>query len=335
MQHKIAFLIADGMGDYPVADLGGRTPLQAASTPNMDQLASRGVIGRCRSIPPNLPPGSDIANMALFGYDPRTFHTGRGPIEAAAKGLDLTPEDIVYRLNLCTVSELNPAGRMLDYCAGHIETDRAARLIERLQDELGSERFRFETGVQYRHLLIQKGGRDSLEASLAINPPHDILGASLAEDLRTFSDSPELEAIVHGAADILSHPSNDSQANAVWPWGQGAALHLPDFTQTYGLRGAVISAVDLVKGLGRAAGCEVIEVPGATGLLQTNYRGKMEAARDFLTRGDFVYLHLEGPDECGHAGNAREKIEAIERFDSEIVGPLLPFHPGLGQDPYA
>jgi 2,3-bisphosphoglycerate-independent phosphoglycerate mutase len=324
MQTKIVFLIADGMGDYPLDELDGRTPLQAAETPNMDRLASQGIVGRCRTIPLGLPAGSDIANMALFGYDPRTYHTGRGPIEAAAQGLDLNPDDLVYRLNLCTVSEFTDQGRMLDYCAGHISTEQAAELIERLESRLATERFGFKTGVQYRHLLIHKHGRDSVEATLDINPPHDILGQELATDLATFKTSPALSQLVHGAADILRNHGKAGPANAVWPWGQGPALHLPSFFETFGCHGGVISAVDLVKGLGQAAGCEVLEVPGATGLLDTNYSGKMQAARDFLHHGDFVYLHLEGPDECGHAGSWSQKIEAIERFDANIVGPLLP-----------
>jgi len=322
MGRKLLFLIADGMGDWPLAELGGRTPLQAAATPQLDALASSALAGVCRTVPPGLPPGSDVANMSLLGFDPRRWHTGRGPIEAAAQGLELHPDDLVWRMNLVTVSEFSDQGIMRDYSAGHIDTATAHRLIARLQERLGNAVFRFHPGVQYRHLLVQQGGATSSEAVLTINPPHDITDQPLAPDMAVFAASERLQRLVREAAVLLADSDNPSRANAVWPWGQGRPLHLEPFAARFGLRGAVISAVDLLKGLGRAADMAVPEVPGATGLLDTNYAGKVAAALAFLEQGDFVFLHVEAPDECGHGGDLAGKVEAIRRFDEHVVGPL-------------
>jgi 2,3-bisphosphoglycerate-independent phosphoglycerate mutase len=324
MRQKLIFLIADGMGDYPLAELEGKTPLQAADTPNLDYLAPRSVQGQCQTIPEGCPAGSDIANMALMGFDPLQYHTGRGPIEAAAQGLQLAPQDLVFRLNLCTVSEFSEQGQMLDYCAGHISTEQAREILHRLRKELKDQNLELVCGLQYRHLLVQRNGLEAPESGLEINPPHDILNQSLRSALQTYAQSPLLWDFLQESASILARPWNQTQANALWPWGQGGALHLPDFQEHFQLKGAVISAVDLIKGLARACGLQVLEVPGATGLLQTNYQGKAQAAWDFLQKGGFVYLHLEGPDECSHAGSIKDKIQAIQRFDQEILGPLLP-----------
>ncbi len=320
---KFLFLIADGMGDWPLEELGGGTPLSAAATPNMDRLASEGVVGVCKTIPDNMPPGSDVANMALLGYDPAERHTGRGPIEAAAMGLDCGPEDLIYRLNLTTVSAFDDGGTMLDYSAGHIKTDAARLLAARIGDACACDMFEVHPGVQYRHILVQKSAGQAPEADLVVSPPHDITNRAIREDLDRFRSSPALWKFVSCAAEVLAEPGNPTKANAAWPWGQGRALTLPGFLGEFGLKGAVVSAVDLVRGLGRAAGMEVMEVPGATGLLDTNYEGKVEAALEFLTRGDFVFVHLEGPDECGHGGLVEDKTESVVRFDARIVGPLL------------
>lgn len=326
MRQKLIYLIADGMGDYPLAELNGQTPIEAASTPNIDTLAAKSLIGQCQTIPQGMQPGSDIANMGLLGYDPRTYHTGRGPIEAVAQGLKLEENDLVFRLNLCTVSEFSSQGKMLDYCAGHISTEEAHDLLAFLTKGLNNNcPFQIIPGFQYRHLLLRKGGVQEKEAQLHLNPPHDILEKSLAQDINSFSQSPQLFDLLNKAATVLKAEENKTRANTLWPWGQGKALHLPSFLEVFGYSGAIISAVDLVKGLGKAAGMEVIDVPGATGLLDTNYQGKAEAAQEFLEHGDFLYLHLEAPDECGHAGNYRDKIESIENFDQYIVGPMLPF----------
>ncbi len=320
---KFVVCIADGMGDWPVESLGGKTPLMAADTPIMDRLAREGIVGLCRTVPHGMPPGSDVANMSLLGFDPATHHTGRGPIEAAAQGLDTEPDDLIWRLSLVTTDGFDENGVMRDYSAGHIATDAAAELIAALKKRLDDETFTLHPGVQYRHLLVQRGGAATADAGLTIRPPHDITDQGIAPDLTEYAKSPALWRIVREASEILrSMSGNATRANAVWPWGQGRSLALPNFETAFGLKGAVISAVDLVRGLGRASGMEVIEVPGATGLLDTNYAGKVEAALRFLERGDFVYVHLEGPDECGHGGDVAGKVEAIRRFDALVLDPL-------------
>lgn len=319
---KLLFLVADGMGGWAGEAAGGKTCLEAAQTPNMDAMAAEGAVGVCHTIPKGMAPGSDVANMALLGFDPARYHTGRGPIEAAAQGLELDHDDLVWRMNLVNLTELSAQGTMLDYSSGHIKTEVSRPLVEDLQNVLGDEIFQFHPGVQYRHLLVQKGGAVEPEAALRISPPHDITDKSIHGDMREFSRSARLWDLLFSAHERLATTAKGTNAKSIWPWGQGRPLFLPNFRQTFGRTGAVISAVDLVRGLGRAAGMEVIEVPGATGLIDTNYEGKVEAALDFLTRGDFVFVHLEGPDECGHAGNPAEKAEAIHRFDSRVVAPL-------------
>ena len=320
---KLLYLIADGMGGWPLDELDGKTTMEAAITPNMDDLARTGLVGRAQTVPQGMAPGSDVANMALLGFDPARYHTGRGPIEAAAQGLELDPDDLVWRLNLVTVSKLTIDGFMRDYSSGHIASEVSRPMVEKLQEKLGNDMFTFYPGVQYRHLLVQHQGALSDEANLEINPPHDITDKSIKLDLRTYSKSPFLWDLLFEAKEILDDRSvNTSKANSIWPWGQGRPLSLPDFRETFGMQGAVISAVDLIKGLGNASGMDVIDVEGATGLLDTNYEGKVQAALDYLKDNDFVFVHLEGPDECGHGGNAAEKVEAISRFDARIVAPL-------------
>ncbi len=323
---QILFLVADGMGDWPLESLGNTTPLQAAHTPNMDLLATTGSMGTCQTVPEGMQPGSDVANMALLGYAPETYHTGRGPIEAAAQGLDLDPDDLVWRLNLVTVSGFDDRSNMLDYSAGHINNDVAREIVEHLQDQLGDETFTFYPGIQYRHLLVQKKGKTAPEAGLVINPPHDITDQPIAADLATYATSPRLMDLLTKARELMRPWSEKCAANAIWPWGQGTPLLLPEFQKTFGHKGGIISAVDLVKGLGRAAGMDVLDIPGATGFLDTNYQGKVDAARAYLDQGDYVYLHVEAPDECGHMGDPAKKIQAIEDFDAKILGPLLESH---------
>jgi len=320
---RVLMLVADGMGDWPLDELGGKTPMQVAVTPNMDLLASWSRVGVCRTIPRDQPPGSDIANMALMGYDPARYHTGRGPIEAAALGLAPGPHDLIWRCNLVTLDALKPGGKMLDYSAGHIPSEISGPIIESLQNELGNDEFTFYPGVQYRHLLVQKNGYLAGAAKINVRPPHDILDREIDQDLEEFRSYPGLWDLVKRSEQILSRLKGESKADSIWPWGQGLPLTLPCFRDRFGLKGAVISAVDLIKGLGKAAGLEVIDVPGATGLLDTDYQGKVRAARSFLGENEFVFVHLEGPDECGHMGSVADKIEAISRFDRLIVGPLL------------
>ncbi len=324
MRPKLLFLIADGMGDFPLDALGGKTPLMAAATPHIDKLACRGRAGLVQTIPKGMEPGSDTANMALLGFDPTVHHTGRGPVEAAAKGLELDPDDLVWRLNLVTVSNFATDGLMRDHSAGHIDPAKAEEIVQDLGQLLGDETFQIHTGVQYRHLLVQRNGVGSPEEGLCPNPPHDILDKPIAPDLAEFAKAPRLDQLVRRAVERLTMTGKGTAANAVWPWGQGRPLHLPNFKKTHGLQGAVITAVDLVRGLGRAAGMEVLDVPGATALLDTNYEGKAQTALRFLQEGgDFVYLHVEAPDECGHSGNVEDKVEAIRRFDERIVGPIV------------
>jgi 2,3-bisphosphoglycerate-independent phosphoglycerate mutase len=319
---KTVFLVADGMAGWPLDILGGRTSLQAASTPTLDLLAPKSRCGRCQTVPEGMPPGSDVANMSLLGYDPRTHHTGRGPIEAAAQGLTLDPSDLVWRMNLVRLTELAGEGVMQDYSSGHISTATAAPLVARLATMAEGGPFQPVQGIQYRHLLVQRGGALTSAADLAIRPPHDILDQNIAQDLEAYASFPELLEFIRSAHEYL-RADTTSQATSVWPWGQGRPLTLPAFADRFGLRGAVVSAVDLVKGLGRAAGMDVLEVEGANGLIDTNYEGKVEAALNFLKHGDFVYLHVEAPDECGHMGDAELKKRAIELFDQRIVAPVL------------
>ncbi|MGL1862245.1 MAG: cofactor-independent phosphoglycerate mutase [Pseudodesulfovibrio sp.] len=320
---KILYLIADGMGGYPVDELGGKTTMEAAVTPNMDELAKTGIVGCAQTVPEGMPPGSDVANMSLLGFDPAEYHTGRGPIEAAAQGLELDPDDLVWRLNLVTVSKLNIDGIMRDYSSGHISTKVSKPLVETLQERLGNDRYKFYPGIQYRHLLVQKDGANDPDAQMKINPPHDITDKSIKYDLRAISRSPDLWDLIFESKEILDNREvNTSRANSIWPWGQGRPLNLPDFKEKFGLDGAVISAVDLIKGLGHASNMSVIDVEGATGLLDTNYEGKVEATLEFLKENNFAFVHLEGPDECGHGGDTNGKVEAISRFDARVVAPL-------------
>ncbi len=323
---QILFLVADGMGDWPLASLDNKTPLQAAHTPHMDLLAQQGCMGTCHTVPQGMPPGSDVANMALLGYAPETYHTGRGPIEAAAQGLILDPDDLIWRLNLVTVSGFDHTSTMLDYSAGHIANHVAQDILHHLQDTLGNETFTLYPGIQYRHLLVQKQGKTSPEADLIIHPPHDITNQSIGEDLLSYSSCPRLMELMTNACEAMQPWHATCAANAIWPWGQGTPLLLPSFASTFGQRGGVISAVDLVKGLGRAADMDVLNVPGATGFLDTNYQGKVDAAQAYLQEGAYVYVHVEAPDECGHMGDATKKIQAIEDFDARILGPLLESH---------
>ncbi|MDQ7031710.1 MAG: cofactor-independent phosphoglycerate mutase [Desulfonauticus sp.] len=319
---KIIFLIEDGLGDWPLEELNGKTPLEAARTPNLDRLAPYSLLGTCQTIPKGFPSGSDVANMALLGYAPEKYHTGRGPIEAAAKGILAQANDVIWRCNLVSVSEFGPKGKMLDYAAGHISSEQALKLINWLNQQLQDKEFKLTFGLQYRHLLIQPNAPHKI-LGLTPNPPHDILNQSIAKDLQIYQKYPPLFQFLTKAAQLLANNPIWPKANALWPWGQGTPLQLENFTQKTGLKGAVISAVDLIKGLGKAAGLEVIEVPGATGLTNTNYKGKVSAALKALKSKDFVFLHLEGPDEAGHCGDVKAKIKAIEFFDKLILAPIL------------
>ncbi len=322
-------LLGDGMADYPVAELGGKTPLQAARTPHLDRLCQQGKLGLVRTVPPGLPPGSDVANLSIFGYDPALHFTGRAPLEAAAMGVKLGPDDVAFRCNLLTISRRGEKEFMDDFSAGHISTQEARQIIAGIEKALGSHEFNFYPGVSYRHLLVWRNGGRSL--SLTTTPPHDITGKPIAEYLPRGEGQEGICGMMEEARQLLqNHPVNEARqksgkkpANAIWLWGQGKAPSLLPITKRFSLEGSVISAVDLMKGIGFYAGLEIVNVPGATGYLDTNYAGKAEYALREISKKDFVYVHVEAPDEASHNGNLKDKIQAIEDFDWKIVGPIL------------
>lgn len=328
MKTKYVILVGDGMGDYPVPSLGGRTPLEVSRTPSMTQIARMGEIGTVQTIPFGMEPGSDIANMALLGYDPAVYHTGRAPLEAASLGVRLGPADVAFRCNLVSL-EQDPEGieRMGDYSAGHIPSAEAHEIIRSLQKACEGLPLRLHAGVSYRHLLVWSGG----PADLPTTPPHDILGEPTAGYRQVYETSDVLRIFTQRCRDILAeHPVNQRrqnagqrQANAVWLWGQGKAPSMPTLQERFGLCGVVISAVDLLKGLGIYAGLEPVHVPGATGYLDTNYAGKVEAALKALRDVDFAFVHVEAPDEASHEGSLAKKVQAIEDFDAKVVDPMV------------
>jgi len=329
LSRKYIVLIGDGMADYPIAELGGKTPLQSARTPTLDRLARQGTLGRVNTIPPGFSPGSDVANLSVFGYDPAVYYTGRAPLEAVAMGVKLAPADVAFRCNLVTLLKEDGDTYMEDFSAGHISTEEAGRIVKDLEKELGNEEFNFYPGVSYRHLLVWRNGEASLR--LKTTPPHDITGRNISPHVPEGDGDEEILWLMNRARKILpSHPVNlertgmgKKPGNAIWLWGQGKAPVLKPMTQRFGIRGSVISAVDLIKGIGYYAGLEIVNVPGATGYLDTNYVGKAEYALKALEDQDLVYVHVEAPDEAAHNGNLKDKIQAIEDFDRKIVAPIL------------
>jgi 2,3-bisphosphoglycerate-independent phosphoglycerate mutase len=326
MDEKFVILVGDGMGDFPIEQLGGRTPLEAARTPNLDRLVRIGAMGIVQTIPEGMKPGSDVANMSLLGYNPAAYHTGRAPLEAASIGVHLEPGDVAFRCNLVFLDK-DGDGKVLmgDYAAGQISTGEAHEIVSSLQGAVSGTPLKLYPGVSFRQLLVWEGGRENVVTV----PPHDILGHSIAQ-YGVLAGEPVLLAFIDKAAKLLSdHPVNRRRekdgkmpANAVWLWGQGKAPSMPKLDR-FGLRGAMISAVDLLKGIGVYAGLDSVEVEGATGYIDTNYDGKVTAALSALERGNFVFLHLEAPDEASHTGILEKKIMAIENFDDRIVGPMV------------
>jgi 2,3-bisphosphoglycerate-independent phosphoglycerate mutase len=324
---KYIVLLGDGMSDEKMEQLGGRTPLQAAKTPNMDFMAKRGRIGLARTVPVGLPPGSDVANLSIFGYDPRTCYTGRSPLEAASMGIALEKEDVAFRINLVNLEARANTLLMKDYSAGHISTEEGRELVAALQKELGNEEFQFYPGISYRHLLVWKNGLDNIIAT----PPHDITGQSILDYLPSGEGADKLINLMNSSQLVFhNHPQYRKRveagkipANSIWLWGQGKAPRMETYAKKFGLSGAVISAVDLVRGIGVYAGLDVIKVEGATGYIDTNYKGKAEAALAALEKSDYVYIHVEAPDEASHGGNLEHKLKAIEDFDSEVVGVVM------------
>jgi 2,3-bisphosphoglycerate-independent phosphoglycerate mutase len=324
---KYIVLVGDGMADYPIKELDGRTPLETARTPNMDFIARNGKLGRVRTIPDKMTPASDVANLSILGYDPKTFYAGRGPLEAANLGIDLADNDVAFRCNLVTAR----GDTLEDYSAGHISSREASSIIAHIDKKLGNERIHFYHGISYRHLMVVKDGiSENLHETVCL-PPHDITGQCISRHLPKGPGAPFLIQLMQESRSVLDTEEinhvridlKENPANMIWLWGQGRKPHMPTFQQKFGLEGSVISAVDLIKGMGRILALDVINVPGATGYYDTNYAGKAQAALASLTNKDFVFVHVEAPDEAGHNGDLREKITAIERFDQLVVGFLL------------
>ncbi len=330
---KYIILLGDGMADYPSAQLGGKTPLECALTPFIDQISALGTLGRVDTIPEGFVPGSDVANLSVLGYDPRDNYTGRGPLEAASMGIDLGPDDIAYRCNLVSIGAQDTGEAFMDdFTAGHISSAEAREIILDLNKKIGTDSLKFFPGVGYRHLLVWRNAAGSPSTT----PPHDIPGKAIAEYLPTGEFASEVNDLMKKAAEVLNqHPVNAArlaqgkkQANSIWLWGQGRKPQIVPLTQKYDFKGGMISAVDLLNGLGINAGLRPLPVEGATGYIDTNYEGKAKMALDALQIMDFVFLHLEAPDEMGHEGNAQGKIQAIECFDEKIIGTILK---GIGQ----
>jgi 2,3-bisphosphoglycerate-independent phosphoglycerate mutase len=324
---KYIVLQGDGMADYPLDSLAGKTPLEAARTPNMDWLATRGVFGMAHVIPRGFPPGSDVGNMSIMGYDPAVYHTGRSPLEAASMGVPLGPTDIAFRCNLVTLGGSGGDTFMEDFTSGHISTEEAAEIIRDLGDKLSNDGIEFFSGVGYRHLMVWRDGKEKM----ATTPPHDITDQKIAAYMPRGDGADRLLKLMEASKPILAdHPVNKKRhaegrrpATTIWLWGQGRAPALPPLTQRFGIKGGVISAVDIIHGLGVYAGLERIFVPGITGFLDTNYKGKGEYAVKSLEKNDFVFIHVEATDEAGHMGDVEKKIQAIEDFDGKVVGTVL------------
>ena len=324
---KIIVLLGDGMSDELYSELGDKSPLQAAITPNMDLMAQHGQVGLAHTVPDGLPPGSDVANLSVFGYNPRNCYTGRSPLEAISMGVELGPDDVAFRMNLVTLRPHGSKIYMEDFSAGHISTEDGRELVGTLQKELGSAEFEFHPGVGYRHLMVWRGGKDGMTAV----PPHDITRKAIMEFLPKGDGADAIINIMNHAQMVLhDHPLNKKrkeqdhpEANSIWLWGHGKTPKIETYNHKFGLKGAVISAVDLIKGIGVCAGLDIINVEGATGYIDTNYLGKAQAALAALEDHDFVYVHVEAPDEASHSGRMDHKIQAIEDFDRQVVGTVL------------
>ncbi len=319
---KYIILLGDGMADWPIDELGGRTPLEYANTPNIDRIAG-GLKGMLRTVPDGLPPGSDVANMSVLGYDPLKYYTGRAPLEAISKSIELSENDVAYRCNFVTIEN----GIMKDFAAGHIPTEKALKLIELLNREIDDEDIEFFGGVSYRNLMIWRGGKTD-----RTTPPHDISDKPIGKYLPRGEAKEKLLSIMERAQDLLSENGIYPQANAIWLWGEGKRPSAPPFEKLYAKKGCMISAVDLMVGLGRLTGLYIPEIEGLTGFIDTNFSGKVNAALEFLASGgDFVYLHVEATDEAGHMGDLQTKVRAIELFDKEVVGEILKGIEDMGQ----
>lgn len=337
---KYLVLLCDGMADTPNAALGGKTPMELAHKPLMDKLAATSVVGMCRTVGAGLKPGSDVANLSVMGYDPYVCYTGRSPLEAASIGVVLKSTDVALRCNIVTLSdEENYVDKtMVDYCAGDISTKEAHEIIKTVDEKLGDEIYKFYGGVSYRHCLVWDNGTTELGN---MTPPHDISGRVIGEYLSDSENAKPLIELMKKSYDILKdHPINierrkkgQNEANSIWLWGEGRKPKLEDFYKKNGVKGSVVSAVDLLKGIGICANMETPEVENATGYLDTNFEGKAQAGIDSFKNGcDFVYVHIEAPDECGHRGEAKNKVKAIELIEERALKPLLSYLENCGDD---
>ena len=336
---KFAVILGDGMADWAVEALGGKTPLEVASHPYMDKFAQDGEFGLVKTVPDGMKPGSDTANLSVFGYDPKQYYSGRSPLEAASLGIDLAQTDVTYRCNLVTLSGAASLSEttMVDYSAGEISTEEARELILFLDERLASEGVRLYPGFSYRHCLVLNHADTGAE----LTPPHDFSGKPVAERLPSGTNQALLMRWMTQAYALLKdHPINRARvaagknpANAIWFWGEGRKPALTPFFEKTGLKGAVISAVDLIQGIGRCAQMEVVKVEGATGTYETNFAGKAAAAIDVLSHGaDYVYIHIEAADECGHHGQVEEKVYSIEQIDLQVIKPVFAYLENCGED---
>ena len=320
---KYIIIIPDGAADNPLEQFDGKTAFEAAEIPNIDKISTMGRQGLVRTIPEGMEAGSDVAQMSLLGYDPRRYYTGRAPIEAAARNIKLSLGDWVFRCNLVTISD----GKMADHSAGHISTAEASKLINELASQLGNERIRFHTGVSYRHLLVFK----QTDFDVKTYPPHDHIGQAIERILPRGKGSDLLIDLMARSQQLFAnHDINrvrkdlgENQVSSIWLWGHGKQAQLESFSKRFGIKGAAITGVDLAKGLATLIGFDLINVPGATGFIDTDYQGKGKAAIKATEQYDIVFVHIEAPDEASHSGNAEMKKNAIEQIDKHIVGPVL------------
>lgn len=336
---KYVTFLCDGMADYPCEKLNGKTPLSQANKPNMDALCSAGKLGLVKTVDDALPPGSDVANLSVMGYDPMRYYTGRSPLEALSIGVSLSDADVTFRANLVTLSDdpVYENKTMLDYSSGEITTPEAHKLIDYLKEHIKVPGISFYGGTSYRHLMVWNGGSTDIK----LTPPHDISDRVVTEYMpKGEGDSIILDIMKQSYELLKDHPVNKARisrglnpANSLWIWGEGTKPQLSLFTEKYGISGTMISAVDLLKGIGTGAGMDIIEVEGATGTIETNFDGKASAAIDAFKNGtDFVYIHMEAPDECGHHGDLEGKIESLELIDKKVIGPVVSYLRSTGED---